>query len=151
MGIKIRGEEGYKLLTGWEMKNALEWSHCETTLKYKTGLERLVTWIYKCYCLRKYVKTNALCIWMHCLFFLTYWKYHWLNSSCHCHENNMFMLLVQFFPAWSKKCMLWYMEMKTNIVVLNWSIVCSVVLFSMWCKAAFSFSKATIWRRRGEK
>lgn len=52
--------------------------------------------------------------------------------------------------------------MKTNIVVLNWSLVCWSFLlflffyfFAMWCKASilgffFFFSKATTWRNRGE-
>lgn len=95
----------------------------------ENGFKNVLTYVLKCYGIRKYVQIIALCILCTVLFFLTYWQYHWLNSSCHCHKNSMFMLSVQFFSAWSKKCMLWYMEMKTNIVVLNWSLV----RFDLFC------------------
>lgn len=134
--------------TGWGMKGAF--NSCLSVRKICNGMASfqmlqvlilLVVWK---------LKTKMYFVFKCTVYFS--WQCHRFNSSCHCHENNMF-ILVQFFSCLIKNCMLWYMEKKkTDIVVLNWSLVRWYFLLYFYSCDAMQQSVLTLnvtmgWRR----
>lgn len=63
---KRRGIHTHKL------RDEFEWSHCERTLQRKDRFKKLGNLYLEMLLCPKVCKKNALCILMHCLFFLTY-------------------------------------------------------------------------------
>lgn len=121
--------------TGWGMKGAF--NSCLSVRKICNGmasfqmLQVLILWLK--------VKTKMYFVFKCTVYFS--WQCHRFNSSCHCHENNMF-ILVQFFSCLIKNCMLWYMEKKKQILwylidLLFVDIFCCTFIHVMQCSSQF--------------